>query len=36
MDEDPYGGFIGNSDRRRLNELRTLLPAQLAIRPPRV
>ena len=30
VDEDLYGGFIGNSDRRRLNELRTLLPAQLA------
>ena len=27
VDEDLYGGFIGNADRRRLNELRAL-PAQ--------
>jgi exodeoxyribonuclease-1 len=30
VDEDLYGGFIGNSDRRRLTELRTLTPAALA------
>jgi len=30
VDEDLYGGFIGNGDRRRLNELRAMLPAQLA------
>jgi len=29
VDEDLYGGFIGNGDRRRLNELRAMLPAQL-------
>ena len=30
VDQDLYGGFVGNSDRRRLNELRAMLPAQLA------
>jgi exodeoxyribonuclease-1 len=30
VDEDLYGGFLGDGDRRRLNELRTLAPAQLA------
>jgi exodeoxyribonuclease-1 len=30
VDEDLYGGFIGNADRRRLNQLRALVPAELA------
>lgn len=30
VDEDLYGGFIGNSDRGRLDRLRALPPAQLA------
>jgi exodeoxyribonuclease-1 len=30
VDEDLYGGFIGNNDRRTLTHLRTLTPAQLA------
>ena len=30
VDEDLYGGFIGNDDRRRLNKLRALSPAELA------
>ncbi len=30
VDEDLYGGFIGNADRRRLNHLRTLAPEKLA------
>ena len=30
VDEDLYGGFIGNADRRRLNQLRALLPEELA------
>lgn len=30
VDEDLYGGFIGNADRRRLNQLRALSPAELA------
>ncbi len=30
VDEDLYGGFIGNADRRRLNQLRALPPAELA------
>jgi exodeoxyribonuclease-1 len=30
VDEDLYGGFVGNGDRRRLNELRSLSPAELA------
>lgn len=30
VDEDLYGGFIGNDDRRTLNQLRALTPEQLA------
>ncbi|MFZ6646668.1 exodeoxyribonuclease I [Undibacterium sp. TJN25] len=30
VDEDLYGGFVGNADRRQLNELRLLGPDQLA------
>ena len=30
VDEDLYGGFIGNTDRRRLNQLRAMPPAELA------
>ncbi|EJL80611.1 exonuclease I [Polaromonas sp. CF318] len=30
VDEDLYGGFVGNADRRRLNQLRALSPAELA------
>lgn len=30
VDEDLYGGFIGNADRRRLNQLRALSPDELA------
>lgn len=30
VDEDLYGGFIGNADRRRLNPLLALSPAELA------
>lgn len=30
VDEDLYGGFIGNADRRRLNDLRQISPEQLA------
>ncbi|WP_309684354.1 exodeoxyribonuclease I [Polaromonas sp.] len=30
VDEDLYGGFIGNADRRRLNQLRALSPVELA------
>jgi exodeoxyribonuclease I len=30
VDEDLYGGFVGNADRRRLNELRVASPQQLA------
>ena len=30
VDEDLYGGFVGNGDRRRLEELRSLTPEQLA------
>lgn len=30
VDEDLYGGFIGNGDRRRLNQLRSLGPTELA------
>ena len=30
VDEDLYGGFIGNADRRRLNQLRGLSGAELA------
>ena len=31
VDEDLYGGFVGNADRRRLNQLRGLSPAELAL-----
>jgi len=34
VDEDLYGGFVGNDDRRRLERLRTLKPEQLAERRP--
>jgi exodeoxyribonuclease-1 len=34
VDEDLYGGFIGNADRRTLERLRTLPPAELADRHP--
>lgn len=30
VDEDLYGGFVGNGDRRRLNQLRALSPEELA------
>lgn len=30
VDEDLYGGFVGNEDRRRLNRLRAMSPAELA------
>jgi exodeoxyribonuclease I len=30
VDADLYGGFINDADRRRLNQLRTLSPAELA------
>ena len=30
VDEDLYGGFINNADRRRLNQLHALSPAELA------
>ncbi len=30
VDEDLYGGFVGNADRRRLNQLRALSAAELA------
>ena len=32
VDEDLYGGFIGNADRRRLNELRSLPADKLAVK----
>ncbi|WP_342129318.1 exodeoxyribonuclease I [Hydrogenophaga sp. OTU3427] len=31
VEHDLYGGFIGNGDRRRLQALRTLTPAELAL-----
>jgi exodeoxyribonuclease-1 len=34
VDEDLYGGFVGNEDRRTLQRLRELQPAQLATRHP--
>jgi exodeoxyribonuclease I len=34
VDEDLYGGFVGNNDRRRLNQLRVLTPEQLAQTQP--
>jgi exodeoxyribonuclease-1 len=30
VDEDLYGGFVGNGDRRRLTQLRSLSPIELA------
>ena len=30
VDEDLYGGFVSNGDRRRLNDLRAMTPDQLA------
>ena len=30
VDENLYGGFVGNADRKRLNQLRALSPAELA------
>ena len=30
VDEDLYGGFLGDADRRRLTQLRALAPAELA------
>jgi exodeoxyribonuclease-1 len=30
VDEDLYGGFVGNADRRRLNQLRALPAAEMA------
>ena len=30
VDEDLYGGFVGNGDRRKLNDLRALAPEALA------
>ena len=34
VDEDLYGGFIGNKDRGQLNKLRSLTPQQLATARP--
>ena len=34
VDEDLYGGFIGNEDRRTLQRLRELQPGQLATKHP--
>jgi exodeoxyribonuclease-1 len=34
VDEDLYGGFVSNSDRRRLNDLRSITPDQLASAHP--
>jgi exodeoxyribonuclease I len=34
VDEDLYGGFVGNEDRRVLQRLRGLSPQQLAERTP--
>ena len=31
VDEDLYGGFVGQADRRRLDQLRQLAPAELAV-----
>jgi len=31
VDEDLYGGFVGNADRRRLSQLRGLSPTELAL-----
>jgi len=35
VDEDMYGGFVSNTDRRRLNELRQSSPEQLALARPK-
>lgn len=34
VDQDLYGGFVGNEDRRRLNRLRALAPEELARERP--
>lgn len=34
VDQDLYGGFLGNEDRRRLNRLRALSPEELARERP--
>jgi exodeoxyribonuclease-1 len=34
VDEDLYGGFVSNSDRRRLNDLRGMTPEQLSSAHP--
>ena len=34
VDEDLYGGFVGHEDRRTLDRLRALSPAQLAAKRP--
>ncbi|RYF08144.1 MAG: exodeoxyribonuclease I [Comamonadaceae bacterium] len=34
VDQDLYGGFVGNDDRRRLNHLRSLSPEELAQERP--
>ncbi|HTN65229.1 MAG TPA: exodeoxyribonuclease I, partial [Burkholderiaceae bacterium] len=34
VDEDLYGGFVGNGDRRKLSQLRALTPQQLARQTP--
>ncbi len=34
VDEDLYGGFVGNADRRRLNDLRAMSPQQLSSAHP--
>jgi exodeoxyribonuclease-1 len=34
VDEDLYGGFVGNADRRRLNDLRQRKPEELASARP--
>ena len=34
VDEDLYGGFVNDRDRRRLNEFRALTPEQMGHKPP--
>ncbi|WP_298232920.1 exodeoxyribonuclease I [uncultured Azohydromonas sp.] len=34
VDEDLYGGFVGNADRHKLNALRAAPPHELALREP--
>jgi exodeoxyribonuclease-1 len=34
VDEDLYGGFVGNADRQKLNALRAAPPHELALREP--